>query len=533
PTMVGAVTTLIVIVAVFLAYNANNGLPFVPAYRVSAEMCNAARLKPNNEVRIGGNRVGVVESIETIQLEEASGCQTAGGDSSTAAAKLNLKLDDSAKPLPVDSTIRVRYRSSFGLKYLEIDRGGGEGLPEGATLPITQAEQQTEFDDIGNTFDTPTREASRTVLEGFGNAFAARGASLNQAIESLNPLFANLEPVSRALSDPTTDLVRFFPELADAARIIAPVAEDNAAQFTNAAIAFAAISSDPQALRDTISNAVPTLEVGIESLPVQQPFLRDFAAFSRLLRPGVRDLRISLPVLNGAVSAGAKTLPRTVQLNTDLEAAMVELEQLVDEPSTLVSLTRLGDLFDEANSAGQFLVPYQTTCNYWNFWFTYLTEHFGGQDQFGSHERLVATGAPNTTTPDEFPRNSLSDYAGSQADGRYSDIYDLPGGAKDPPAGIFDPLPVDDPGNPTPPAPELFQPILHGEPYGPSGTEQAPNCQAGQVGYPLGGYLIPGQGAHNPTFGPSNISQALGTGPLGRTDLFLTQTGERIFWDSP
>ena len=30
PTMVGAITTLIVIVAVFLAYNANNGLPFVP-----------------------------------------------------------------------------------------------------------------------------------------------------------------------------------------------------------------------------------------------------------------------------------------------------------------------------------------------------------------------------------------------------------------------------------------------------------------------------------------------------------------------
>ena len=71
PTMVGAITTLIVIVAVFLAYNANNGLPFVPVYRVSAEMCNAARLAPNNEVRIGGNRVGVVESIETIELERA------------------------------------------------------------------------------------------------------------------------------------------------------------------------------------------------------------------------------------------------------------------------------------------------------------------------------------------------------------------------------------------------------------------------------------------------------------------------------
>ncbi len=42
PTMVGAVTTLIVILAVFLAYNANNGLPFVPTYRLSVEVPNAA-----------------------------------------------------------------------------------------------------------------------------------------------------------------------------------------------------------------------------------------------------------------------------------------------------------------------------------------------------------------------------------------------------------------------------------------------------------------------------------------------------------
>ena len=44
PTMVGAVTTLIVIVAVFLAYNANSGLPFVPVYRVSLEIPNSPRL---------------------------------------------------------------------------------------------------------------------------------------------------------------------------------------------------------------------------------------------------------------------------------------------------------------------------------------------------------------------------------------------------------------------------------------------------------------------------------------------------------
>ncbi len=42
-------------VAVFLAYNANQGLPFVPTYKLSAELPNANALVPGNEVRIGGS----------------------------------------------------------------------------------------------------------------------------------------------------------------------------------------------------------------------------------------------------------------------------------------------------------------------------------------------------------------------------------------------------------------------------------------------------------------------------------------------
>src|SRR5919201_562025 len=362
PTMVGAITTLIVIVAVFLAYNANNGLPFVPTYKVSAEICDAARLGPNNEVRIGGNRVGVVESIDTVAAPPNSGCQAADGSSTSTVAKLNLKLDKSAEPLPADSTIRVRYRSAFGLKYLEISRGtSATGLPAGGELPLSQSSQQVEFDDVYNTFDT---------------AFAARGASLNQAINALNPLFTNLKPVSAALADPATQLVRFFPELADAARIVAPVAADNAQQFTNGAIAFGAISSDPQALRDTISNGPPALEAGLRSLPVQRPFLAEFAEFSRLLRPGTAELRAALPDLNQAVVLGRKVLPRTVPMNRDLEDVMTRLDELVEDPSTLSSIRRLGDTFNLAQDAGQKIVPYQTVCNYWNYWMVFLTSHF-------------------------------------------------------------------------------------------------------------------------------------------------------------
>jgi len=524
--MVGAITTLIILVAVFLAYNANNGLPFVPTYRVSAELCDAARLGPNNEVRIGGNRVGAVESIDTVSAPPNSGCEAADGSSASTVAKLNLKLDKSADPLPADSTIRVRYRSSFGLKYLEISRGtSGTGLPAGGTLPVSQSQQQVEFDDVYSTFDTATRENSRRVLQGFGDAFAARGASLNEAIGALNPLFANLRPVSKALADPTTQLVRFFPELADAARIVAPVAVDNAEQFTNGAIAFGAISSDPQALRDTISGGPPALEAGLRSLPVQQPFLAEFADFSRLLQPGVRDLRAALPVLNQAVSIGKKVLPRTVPMNHDLQGVMEELNNLVADPSTLTSINRLGDTFNLAADAGAKIGPSQEVCNYWNYWTTYLPSHFALPTPFGYAERVIPPSivGTNTAPMGEPPRNPMDNYSGGQGDGRYSD-----NATAGPNAGIFSPLTTPPGGSPSSYHNDAV-PILHGNPYGPSVTDGQPNCQAGQTGYALGEALIPGQGKDNPTFGVQNVAKAAGVAPLGKTDLFLEQDGTRIF----
>ncbi len=499
PTMVGAITTLIVIVAVFLAYNANNGLPFVPVYRISAELPNAQRLGPNNEVRIGGNRVGVVESIETTENPE----------NGEQAAKLNLKLDKSAEPIPADTTVRVRYRSSFGLKYLELERGTGDGLPEGGTLPVAQAQEQTEFDDIGNTFDLQTREAARTNLQEFGSAFAGRGASLNEAIESLSPLFLNLGPVAQNLSSPQTQLARFISELADAARIVAPVAEANAEQFTNMAVTFAALSSDPEALKEAISTAAPTLEVGIRSLPKQRPFLRDFAEVERLLRPGVKDLRKTLPELNDTLAIGTPVLQRTPPVNLETQAVFGELDNLVTQPSTMVSLVRLGDTFNSADQAATKIVPVETHCNYWEYWFTFLTEHITERDQVGWSQRVALIGTAGLTSPPtETPTNPLDNYAGGSANGRLSQLSTAP--------GEFEPR---------------EQPILHGNPYVNYGTKSNPNCQNGQTGYPVGEALSPGQNVSNPAYGVSDLpsSGVNGGQPLGKTDLFYLKDGTRVF----
>jgi ABC-type transporter Mla subunit MlaD len=529
PTMVGAVTTLIVIVAVFLAYNANSGLPFVPVYRVSVEIPDAARLTNNNEIRIGGHRVGVVESIDVIHDESAGataqtdGSEAAGGTGG-AVARLNLKLDKDAEPLPEDSVFRVRYRSSFGLKYLEIIRGEGDPAPEGfafnglddATDRATACflpgdprfakddtaqngcfQPQTEFDQIGDTFDTETRTNARTNLVGFGNAFAGRGTSLNDAVTSLEPLFRGLKPVTDVLTEPSTQLRRFFPELGDAARIVAPVAQQQADFFTKAGIAFAAISSSPTALQETISEGPPTLETGIELLPRERPFLREFALLSKELRPGVTDLRATLPVLNDAIEVGTPVLRRSVSTNQKLEGALKALNRVVSQPTTKVTLQRLEETFDVAEPLARWVAPAQTVCNYWNYFWTYLPNGLSDRDQVGYSFRQMLT---------EFPPGPEVDapaagYSAAQSNGRQS----AAAGGKFEPYGL---------------------PILNAHAYQPTGQHNQ-DCQGGQFGYALGQGLVPGQDPSNPAYGVSDLP-----GSRGPTTLFNNDDGERELVDT-
>ncbi len=532
--MVGAVTTLIVIVAVFLAYNANNGLPFVPVYRVSVEIPNAARLVTNNEVRIGGHRVGVVESIEAVPPTGGEESDPAGEGAATdqerfgpesenpneVVARLNLKLDKTAEPLPSDSVFRVRYRSSFGLKYLEITRGNGEPAEEGYVFDNPENFiAQTEFDDINNTFDSQTRENSRTNLVGFGDAFAGRGTSLNLAIEELDPLFLNLKPVARNLADPSTRFAQFFQALARNARIVAPVAEQQAELFTNMAITFAAISSDVAALQATISEGPPTLETGIRTLPRQRPFLRDFTTLSRELAPGINDLRPTLPVLNDAIEVGTPVLRDSVATAKKTEKVLAALNRLAENPSTKASLVRLRDLLDTLRPVAEYATPVQTVCNYVNYWTTFIPNALSDRDQVGYNLRQqliglpnggvnIAAGGMNIEIPGQV-QAPLAGYSGIQANGK-SGLANPSG------PGVFKPYEL----------PIVHSPGFTG-PTGQAGIDGGDDCQGGQTGYALGQMRRPGQSASNPGFAPTNLP-----GSRGPTTLFWNQNGERRLVDT-
>jgi phospholipid/cholesterol/gamma-HCH transport system substrate-binding protein len=389
PVLIGAATVLVVVVAVFLAYNANNGLPFIPTYQLTAEVPSAANLVEGNDVRIGGARVGVVDQI-TPKLHK-------GG---RVTALLRMKLETRIRPLSKDTTVLIRPRSALGLKYIQLtpgDKAQAGTLEDGATIPVANATPQpVEIDEVFNTFDARTRKFSRENLRTFSEILAGRGKDLNLAIHDLAPLLANLEPVARNLSDPKTNLRGFVRSLSRTTALLAPVAETQADLFGNLATTFGALAQVKTDLQASISEGPPTLEAAVRAFRIQRPFLANSAALFRDLAPGARALGRYAPTIQAALVAGTDTLPRTVPLSRELARTLTSLRGLADDPQARLGIddtTRFAKTLDPPLT---YLAPAQITCNYVTLFFRNASDLLSVGGPRGTWQRFSVLPTPPT-----------------------------------------------------------------------------------------------------------------------------------------
>jgi phospholipid/cholesterol/gamma-HCH transport system substrate-binding protein len=379
PVLIGAVTVLVTTVAVFLAYNANNGLPFVPTETVKVRVANGANLIKGNEVRSGGSRIGVVTDMSPVRLENGS-----------TGAEITMELDKAHGAIPRDSTVRIRPRSALGVKYVELTYGKSrETFRNGDVMPASQASYSTELDEVYKMFDAKTRTAAQENLMGWGDTLAGRGQDIGRTLETLPPLLSSLAPVMQTLGDPNTDLRGFVRELGDAARIVAPVSKQNAALFTSMADTFEALGRDPQALKDMIAKSPSTMDTAVASFRVQRPFLDDLTAFSRDFSGATHELRGALPPLNSAVRIGTPVLRRTPALNDEVRKTLNTVRDLAEQPGTNAALRGLTATVTSLNPQLRFYGPFVTVCNSWNYFWTYIAEHFSEPDSTGQAQRAL------------------------------------------------------------------------------------------------------------------------------------------------
>jgi virulence factor Mce-like protein len=442
PVLVGAMTVLVILVAVFLAYNANNGLPFVPTRELKVDFASGSDLGPGDEVRTGGFRIGLISSLKPIDLPNGQ-----------VGAQLTLQLNQAEGKVPIDSTAAIRPRSVLGLKYVDLHTGTSKKIfSDGGTMPITQTSVPVQFEDVFSTFTPKTRTAIQQNLVGFGDTLAGRGSALNDTISSLPRLFLHLRPVAQYLAAPNTELTRFLNSLEGFMGTVAPVAQTNVELFKNAATTFEAISRDPNALEQTIAKSPSTEDVTTTSLKVQQPFLVDLGNLGTQLTPATAELKAALPDINPAIEIGTTTLARTPSLNANLQQVMGALKQLALAPGTNMAVNALTSTVSTLNPMIKYLGPYQTVCDYWNYFWTYLSDLVSEQTSFGTAQRALINLA-NTAQPNNVGQQGAT----SPVNGGGSTSL-LSGGNA----------------------------YLHAPPYGAAiNTNGTADCETGQRGYPL------------------------------------------------
>ncbi|HEY1508256.1 MAG TPA: MlaD family protein [Solirubrobacteraceae bacterium] len=355
PILIGALTVLVAIVAVTLAYQANNGLPFVPRYTLHLQISDASEVTRNVEVHMGGALVGEVTNVEPAR--DASGAPV---------ALMTLKLNKDIEPLPVDSRFDVRLKGAIGLKYIDVTKGHStRTYAEGATVPFSQSSTEVDLDQVLGIFDPKTRVGVQQSTIGFSDTLAGRGSDINDAIGAFRPLLTDLGPVARNLASKRTNLGGFFRGLEAFSGALAPVAQAQADLYVNLDSTFRAIA--PVAvpfLQEWISQTPPTFSAVINDSPRVQSFLLDTAGLFSELRPGFATLHESAPVLADAFAAGTRNLPGTIALDARLLSLAQRLQTYAETQAVSAGLDRVTQTLQSLRSPLAFLTPAQSTCNY-------------------------------------------------------------------------------------------------------------------------------------------------------------------------
>ena len=388
PIFIGAVTVLVLVAAVLLAYQANRGLPFVPVKQCPGR--RAERRAPRRRQR--GPRGRLPDRADHEDRAGAEHHHDPTTTTTTQSAQITLQLDTSATPIP--DGLDDQDPAALGARA-EVRRSRARALVA-ARSPTARRSARAPTPSVRSSTTSSRSSTSRPALnvernlDYFGTALAGRGDEINRSLGALPELFGDLPPVARTLADPDTQLARLVRETGDAARIVAPQSGALARGVTSMADTFEATSRDPEALKDTIARTPATLDEGIRvaarTAPVPQPprgpLRRGPGHRARAARePAAGQQRARRRDARARPHARVHRRPPRVAARRPRARALAVDRHDARRPRR--------DTMKTLNPTLRYLGPHVTVCNYFTYMWTFLSDHFvrGGRHR---HRRARA-----------------------------------------------------------------------------------------------------------------------------------------------
>jgi phospholipid/cholesterol/gamma-HCH transport system substrate-binding protein len=318
-----AVTALALAVALavwLLLFKGSGGTEYTLIFQ------NAGQLVKDDDVQVGGRRIG---SVRDIQLTDDN------------RAAITITVQEPYAPLREGTTAIIRLTSLSGIanRYIALTPGPGdaEQLPDGATLASDSTTDVVDLDQIFNTLDKKTSGDLAGVIKGFATQYEGKGDAAGQSAKYFNPFLSSSRRLVQQVTQDEGALTRFLLNSSAAATAIAEKRNDLADLVTNTNTTASAIASENAALSEALALLPTTLRRGnttfvnlratlddldklvAVSKPATKnltPFLRQLRPLLAAARPTVRDLSraLFLPGPNNDLVDATRKMPRLQQV---------------------------------------------------------------------------------------------------------------------------------------------------------------------------------------------------------------------------
>jgi phospholipid/cholesterol/gamma-HCH transport system substrate-binding protein len=294
----GALALAVVVVA-WLLLRGDGGT----TYKLRFE--NAGQLVKDDDVQVGGRRIGSVRDISLTDDNEA---------------EITVKVNDDYAPLHEGTTAVVRATSLSGIanRYIALTPGpnSNPALPDGATLTADSTTSIVDLDQLFNTLDPPTRKALQNVIQGSATWYDGRGVQANAATKYFSPAVSATRRVVNELITQQQTLEAFLRNGSRTAGAIAQRRGDLANLVSNTNTTATAIADESASLNQalgllpgtlrkantTFVNLRATLDDLDPLVAASKPATKDLARFLTQLRPLLQEAQPTIGDLRTVVS---------------------------------------------------------------------------------------------------------------------------------------------------------------------------------------------------------------------------------------
>lgn len=278
-TIIGAVGITLILVIVAAGFNADK-LPIIGGGDVyQAEFSEAAGLRPQDEVRVAGVKVGKVTALD---LE---------GDK--VVIKMRLKQVSFGNLSRAD----IRIKTVLGRKFVALTPDGDGTMQPGSTIPLART---TSPYDVSDAFQGLASTVAKIDDQQLAKAFETLSATFKNTPDEVRASLTGLSRLSRTIASRDTQLKALLDRAHGVTQVLADRDQDLVAFLSNSSLVLQELKARRAAIDSLLSSTVE-LSQQLEAL------VRENRA---QLAPALAQLRGVVEVLRKNESSIDQALPR-------------------------------------------------------------------------------------------------------------------------------------------------------------------------------------------------------------------------------